>query len=259
MKNQQNWMDRAREELGALSKEQLIEKIVQKRKETYSKTGKRNVATSKSHERRCKTLLTEWAGVEFRRRRVEGRGDDVSVVEGFADIIPIKGSVIFAIESKKGEKFSIDGLFTNPHGAKFTKWWHQVNYDAQLLSKQADEKRWPMLFFKPHPNWDWIALPIQLFTDNVLDWKEGMGPQWISPNVGPNPDESLSSACCNVLSCWFPHIVFDAYRWLGPIEHNIAASDKNPVMEAIELEPCIMCRWRDFANHVDPSSIFCQT
>lgn len=247
-KNHQNWMNKAREELGALTKEQLIEKIIQKRKEIYSKTGKRNVATSKSHERRCKTLLTEWAGVEFRRRRVEGRGDDVSVVEGFADIIPIKGSVIFAIESKKGEKFSIDSLFTNPHGAKFTEWWHQVNYDAQLLSEQVGEKRWPMLFFKPHPNWDWIALPTQLFTDNILDWKEEMGPP-----LGNSPHGG-----CSALSCWFPHISFDYYRWLGPIEHNIAASSKNKVMKAIELEPCIICKWRDFANHVDPSSIFCQ-
>lgn len=235
-----DWIDKAREDLGKLSKEQLVEKIIQKRKETFSKTGKRNVATSKSHERRCKKLLTDWAGVEFRRRRVEGRGDDVSVVEGVADIIPVEGKVLFAIESKKGEKFSIDGLFMSPHTAKFTEWWHQVNYDAQLLTEKLGEKRWPMLFFKPHPNWDWVALPTACFANQIL-----------------RPTRTIQGAIST--ECWFQHIRYDAYSWLGPIEHNIAASNKNKVMKAITLEPCIMCRWKDFAAEVDPQAIFVQT
>lgn len=247
-----NWMDKAREDLGKLTKEQLIEKIVKKRKEMFSKTGKRNVATSKTHERRCKKLLTEWAGVEFRRRRVEGRGDDVSVVEGVADIIPVEGKVIFAIESKKGENFSLDGLFTNPHGAKFTEWWHQVNYDAQLITEKLGEKRWPMLFFKPIPGWDWVALPSEVFKRS---WTRSDLPGSIlKPKTSKDTMEYYRVR--QLVDCWFPHISFDAYRWLGPVSHNIAASAKNKVMKALELEPCIICRWRDFASHVDPQSIF---
>jgi hypothetical protein len=236
----QNWIEQAREDLQKLTKEQLIENIIRKRKETYSKVGKRNVATSKSHERRCKKLLTDWAGVEFRRRRIEGRGDDVTVLEGVADIIPVEGKVIVAIESKKGENFSFDGLFVNPHGAKFTEWWHQVNYDARLLTEKTGEKRWPMLFFKPHPNWDWIAVPTACFTQGIFRKK-----YWIPG------DENI-----HMTRCWFQHIKYDAYGWLGPIEHNVAASNKNKVLKAIELEPCTICRWKDFAEEVHPQSIF---
>lgn len=246
-KPQENWMDKARRELSKFSQKELIEKIIAKRKETYSKTGKSNVATSKSHERRCKKLLTEWAGVEFRRRRIEGRGDDVRVIEGVADIIPVEGEVIFAIESKKGEKFSLNGLFTNPYGAKFTEWWHQVNYDAQLLAEKIQHHRWPMLFFKPHPNWDWIALPTRCFEMQIL-CPGSHAPESDKTRWGVNPTE-----------CWFQHIRYDAYKWMGLVEHNVASSNTNKVMKAIPLEPCIMCRWQDFASQVDPKSIFVQT
>jgi hypothetical protein len=234
-----DWIEKAREDLDKLTKEQLVEKIIQKRKETFSKTGKRNVATSKTHERRCKKLLTEWSGVEFRRRRIEGRGDDVTVVEGVADIIPVEGQVIFAIESKKGENFSLDGLFVNPKGAKFTEWWHQVNYDAKLLTEKLGEKRWPLLFFKPIPAWDWVAVPSKCFDDKILIPK----------------DESLRNL---YMGCWFQHIRYDCYKDVGLVEHNISTSKSNPVMEALELEPCIMCRWKDFAREVDPQAIFVQ-
>lgn len=227
-----NWVEKARIDLSKLTKEELVEKIIKKRKETYSKTGKRNVATSKSHERRCKKLLTDWSGVEFRRRRVEGRGDDVAVVEGVADIIPTEGEVIFAIESKKGEKFSLNNLFENPKNAKFTEWWHQVNYDAQLLSEKEGAKRWPLLFFKPHPNWDWVALPTVMFSECFI--------------IPKNSTKLLDK-------CWWPHLSFDNYRHLGPISHKISTSGKKM---ALELEPCVMCRWHDFADHVDPTSIF---
>ena len=229
------WVIKAKKDLGELDKDQLITKIIKQRKDTYSKTGKRNVATAKTHERRCKKLLTEWSGTEFRRRRVEGRGDDVSVVEGVADIIPVKGQIIFAIESKKGEKFSLNGLFDNIEGALFTKWWHQASYDAELLTKNTGQKRWPLLFFKPIPAWDWVAVPIECFKQEILKPKEN--------NTSGN-------------NCWFPHIKFERYESVGPIEHNISTSNKNPIMYGIKLEPCIMCRWQDFADGVDPSSIF---
>jgi hypothetical protein len=238
-KSKNEWMGQARIELGKLDKEQLIEKIIKKRAETYSKTGKRNVATSKSHERRCKKLLTDWSGVEFRRRRIEGRGNDVIVVEGVADIIPVEGQVIFAIESKKGENFSLDGLFANPHGAQFSKWYHQVSYDAQLLTEKLGEKRWPLLFFKPIPAWDWIAVPTACFDEHILRPKdEGIG---------------------DYNGCWFQHLRFDHYKNIGPVEHNVSESKQNPVMKAIKLEPCVICRWKDFANQVDPKTIFVQT
>lgn len=237
------WIEQAREDLNKLTKEQLVEKIIQKRKETFSKTGKRNVATAKSHERRCKSLLTDWSGIEFRRRRVEGRGNDVSVVEGFADIIPVDAEIIFAIESKKGESFSMDSLLATPEKTIFTEWWHQVSYDAQLMSKKTGRKCWPMLFFKPIPAWDWIVVPKKCFTDKILL---------------PIPNTDGVRTCTDGL-CWFPHLMFDAYSSTPPISYNISTSKKNPVMESLKLESCIICRWKDFSNiitGVDPKSIF---
>lgn len=233
-KEKSNWKEIAREELNKLSHSQLVEKIITKRAETYSKTGKRNVSTAKSHERRCKSLLKDWTGVEFRRRRIEGRGDDVSVVEGVADVIPVDRDVIFAIEAKKGEKFSLDHLMDKPKVALFTEWWHQCNYDAKILTDKTNIQRHPLLFFKPIPSWDWIAIDADCFDNNILKRKDG---------------KSHSG-------CWFPHLRFDQYSKLGPIEHNISASKKNKVMFPLQLKDCVICRWKTFAEEVDPIHIF---
>lgn len=212
-------------------------------KEQMRKIGRSNVRSSKVYERRVKNLLTEWTGKEFRRRRVEGRGDDVKVVEGVADVIPVEGEIHFAIEAKKEKDFSLDALMASPETAVFTKWWHQCCYDAKLLSEKSNEKKLPMLFFKPIPNWDWVAVAQSAFDEAVL-----------LPHPDVTYDVVYRSARANV---WFPTILFDAYAYLGKIEKNIAHSSKNKVMYPLELEPCYLCRWRDFATNVDPSSIFC--
>lgn len=230
-----SWKSELKSELDEYTKDELIDRIIKQRAKTYSEVGKRNVATSKCHERRCKKLLTDWSGVDFRRRRIEGRGDDVSVVEGVADIIPVHGKILFAIESKKGEGFSFDALLTNPHTAKFTKWWHQVNYDARLLTEKTGEKKWPMLFFKPIPAWDWVAVPIECFKQHILK----------PTNVQDNDGE-----------CWFQHLKYDMYGTIGKIAHDISSSGKNKVIVELELESCIICKWKTFAAEVCPKSIF---
>ena len=75
-----------------------------------SRIGKSNVARSKSHERRVAKLLQDWSNVEFRRRRVEGRDSTVIERESTADVIPVKGEILFSIEAKCGECTNIDGL-----------------------------------------------------------------------------------------------------------------------------------------------------
>lgn len=200
----------------------------------WSSIGSKNVKSAKVHERRIKNLLTEWSGVEFRRRRVEGRGDDVKVVEGVADVIPVDGEIWFAIEAKKEKKFSLDALMASLETAVFTKWWHQVTFDASLLSDKLECKRYPMLFFKPIPNWDWVAIDVA--SVDVLRDKSGAA-----------YDE-----------LWFPSLKFDAYERCGEITKNVAHNKKkeNAVMVPLRLPACYMCRWRDFEEHVDPKSIF---
>jgi len=215
--------------------------LTEEQKKKFSKTGKSNVRTAKAHERRVAKLLKEWTGKEFRRRRVEGRGDDVKVVEGVGDVIPVEGDTIFAIEAKKGQGFSLDGLMSSPKTAKFTEWWHQVTYDAIILSEKIEQIRYPLLFFKPHPNFDWIAFPQCLietwYPVNKFDITT-------SPVPGTLP---------------FPHILVNCYDRCGEIELDVSHSKKNPVMVSLALlEPCL-CRWRDFAANIDPKTIFVQT
>jgi hypothetical protein len=202
-------------------------------KEEQSKIGKSNVRSSKVHERRVKDLLTEWSGRPFRRRRVEGRGDDVRVVEGVADVIPVEGEIYFAIEAKKERNFSLNALLASPHTALFSEWWHQASYDAHLLGQKATRKCWPLLFFKPVPSWDWIAIAQEAFS--VLQPKAGL--------------ERYGDV-------WFSHLRYDGYARSGPITCNVSRSKKHPVMVPLDLPVCYFCRWQDFAANVDPASFF---
>ena len=95
--------------------------------------------------------------------------------------------------------------------------------------------RYPMLFFKPQPAWDWVAIP-QEVPLRRLDSENSRG-LWYSSGL------------------WFPHLAFNGYNIIGPVEMDISHSKKNPVMVALELSNCYLCRWRDFAANVDPRSI----
>lgn len=204
-------------------------------KEKMSKVGKSNVRRSKTHERRIAHLMTDWTNVEFRRRRVEGR--DITVVEreSTADVIPVKGEIIFSIEAKCGECTSLDGLLKDPKTNKFTKWWHQCVYDAMILSDVLKRKIYPLLFFKPAPSFDWIAIDQAVFKDKIL-----------KPITGDHKKESV----------WFNCLQLDFFDRLGAVEHNVSHSKKNSVMKAIELPSLYLMRFKDFAENVDPTSIF---
>ncbi len=201
----------------------------------FSKVGKSNVRTGKAYERRVAHLLTDWSGVPFRRRRVEGRDSAVRIMELVADVIPCIGDFHFAIECKKGKDFSLDNLMSNPPGSLFTTWWHQACYDSQLISKDMDRVIHPMLFFKPHPNWDWVAISSLAVPHLVA-----------KPGISVLPGQTV----------WFPHLRFDHYASMGPVEGDVSHSKKNKKLVSIELDPVIMCRWRDFEANVLPHATF---
>ena len=212
-------------------------------KEKMSKIGKSNVRRSKSHERRIAHLLTDWTGAEFRRRRVEGR--DLSVVEreSTADVIPVKESIIFSIEAKCGECTSLDGLLKDPRNNKFTKWWHQATYDANILTDALKRKIYPLLFFKPAPAFDWVAIDKRVVDDGILT---------------PTSDCEIRRTMANEKGqkAWFNNIALDLYATMGPIEHNVSHSKRNNVMVSIELSPVYLVRWQDVISSIDPASIF---
>ena len=202
----------------------------------WSKIGKSNVRRSKNHERRVAKLLTEWSGTQFRRRRVEGRDEAVRMVEGVSDVIPVEKDFYFAVEAKCGVGFSIDALFKNPKICLFTSWWHQCNYDAQLRAETTGEGCYPMLFFKPNPAHDWVAISTKAI--NILKPKCEKTPCYDGPNT-----------------LWFPHIIFDHYGCIGPVAGDISHTKNKKIVE-IELDPLFMCRWRDFEENVAPNATF---
>ena len=211
----------------------------------FSRVGKSNVRTGKAYERRVAHLLTDWSGVPFRRRRVEGRESAVRVMELVADVIPCVGDFHFAVECKKGKDFSLDNLMSNPAGSLFTTWWHQACYDAQLISKDMDRAIYPMLFFKPHPNWDWIAISALVLSK-------------LTPKANAKSGGDVATAMAAGVdgTLWFPHLKFDHFSTMGPVEGDISHSKKNKKLVSIDLDPVIMCRWRDFEANVWPSATF---
>lgn len=207
-------------------------------KAEQSRVGKSNVRRSKGHERTIAKFLTTWSGQEFRRRRVEGR--DVTVIEreSTADVIPVKGDVHCSIEAKCGAVQTFAALMANPKGCKFTEWWHQANYDCTLVTKVLGRKFYPMMFFRPYPNQNWVAVSDCLFSQRIL--------QPMVEMEDPRP------------IVWFPHFHFDAYNTLGEIAFNVVRTSNkaNYRYVPLNLDSMVICRWQDFAAHVDPRSFF---
>jgi len=213
-------------------------------KAKQSKIGRSNVRRAKGHERTVAKFLTDWSGREFRRRRVEGR--DVTVIEreSTADVIPVKGDIYCSIEAKCGEVQTFGNLMANPKTCKFTEWWHQANYDVQLVSNIFNRQFYPMMFFRPYLNQNWVAISEKLFTNRILRPKINCEPLMIK-----NAEEGC---------VWFPHFLFDAYKLTGEISFNVVRTKekKNFKFVPLILDSVVMCRWCDFAAGVDPQSFF---
>lgn len=202
--------------------------MVDKAEPDRSKIGKSNVRKGKTYERRVASLLGDFTGVQFRRRRVEGR--DLSVVEreSTADVIPVTGDIKFSIEAKSGKGFSFDAMLGNPSKNLFSTWWHQATYDAEILTKVLNRKIHPMLFFKYSTTQDWIVIP----SDSI--------------------DGELSIRLKGIL----PQL---RYKYtVNPVRMNIShtSKKKNYIEVDLELPDVSFIRWKDFAEFVEPASLF---
>jgi len=202
-------------------------------KRTASQVGSSNCKTAKVHERRVAELFTEWSGQQFRRRRVTGRDDATLWVDSAADVIPAMSDFAFSIEAKKGKTFSMDALLANPTGCQFKHWWHQTCYDAKLISDIRQKMIYPLLIFKPTPQLDWIAFSARA-----------------AYLLRPKSDIKRYDS-----SIWFPHFLFDMYSRLGPIDGDVSHSKKNPKIVSVQMDDVYICRWKDFADNVDPAPL----
>jgi hypothetical protein len=195
------------------------------------------VATAKCHERRVAKLLTEWSGREFRRRRVEGRESDTVLRDLTGDVVPAdtKNRCRFNLEAKKGKGFTLTSLLNGVNTCKMSSWYHQSSYDASLVSKALGLDIKPIVFFKPHPSCDWIV-----FDATALSFLR-------------DKKNNLTQS-----RLWFPHLYFDYYAYCGPVSFNISHTKnrKNEIIVPLQLSPCYICNWNDFADNVNPDSFF---
>ena len=209
---------------------------------TASQIGRSNVATAKNHERRVAKLLSDWSGREFRRRRVEGRESDTVLRDLTGDVVPAdaKNRCRFNVEAKKGKGFSLNALLADCTSCIFSAWYHQSSYDAGLASKALGLDVKPFVFFKPHPNFDWVAFDVAALY--YLRMKD-------------STDLSLTLPRSRL---WFPHLLFDYYEHCGPLSFNISHTKnrKNAVLVPLQLSACFLCTWNDFAANVHPDSFF---
>jgi hypothetical protein len=228
-----------------------------------SKTAKSNVRRAKCHERSVAKWLQEWTGVEFRRRRVEGRDSKTIERESTSDVIPVKGESHCAIEAKCGAVASFAALMDNPKGTKFTEWWHQVCYDCTLGEKAFKRPFYPMMFFRPYPNQNWVAVSARLFAMGILKPRVSRE-QLVNLIKYSGPHDwtyaATTGAELGVGRPWFPHFLFDAFPEMGEISFNIVRTNnkKNYIFVPLRLDAVVMCRWKDFAANVDPVSFFAE-
>lgn len=201
-------------------------------KRTASEIGKSNVNRSKTHERKVAEYLEEWTGTPFMRRIVTGRDANTIMFSLTGDVVCVEHQIKFNIEAKAGANFSLTALVSNPNTNIFTKWYHQSVYDSKLSTERHGYQIYPLVFFRPGTGLNWIGI-----SKSGLDTMRAR-------NGGSVYD--------------FPHLSYDWYDKAGPITHNVShtGNRKNKVFVPLDLDPCILCSWKDFAAHIDPESIF---
>lgn len=200
----------------------------------FSKVGKSNVRKSKSFERRVSDLIEEVTGAEFRRRRSEGRDNKTVAINRTADVISVDGDMKFSIEAKSGtaaDKFDINHLLSSPAKSVFTSWWHQAQYDADILTQfQANGNvYYPFLIFKYTLQVEWLALPLITVQNSIIEFKSR--PQ---------------------------HVIYDGYADINPISLNVSRTKNknNFKFVPIDLQPVFFIRWKEFASLIKPETLF---
>jgi hypothetical protein len=86
-----------------------------------------------------------------------------------------------------------------------------------------------MLFFKPHKNWDWVAVPTDVIDKNIISTRSH-------------------------LQC----LRYDGYKNSNPISMNVSRTKNknNYKMVDLDLPSVVLCRWKDFIAAIEPTSMF---
>lgn len=188
---------------------------------TRSQAAKYSVRKGKRLERRVVNELREWCG-DHNFRRTPGSGGfnksyDTKVGEKeFVSDVMADREIRFAIEVKGEAGFSLDSLLSAKtcSSCKFSRWWFQVVLDARRVGKL------PLLWFKPRPSWDWIALDKKGFDRLALEVNYALVPMRL------------------------------------PVTGEVYDSDNNLVMQTVNLPDAMICRWKDIKEQCDGRLIF---
>lgn len=190
---------------------------------TRSQAAKYSLRKFKALERRVAKEFREWTGDEgFRRTPGSGgfnKAYKTKVGEKeFSSDIMSENAMKFTIEVKAEEGFSLNALLDpdNCKTCKFTEWWFQTVADGINVNKL------PLLWFKPIPNWDWIAL-------------------------------SYNGIECLEIDSHIRRIIINPYD--TPISGEIHR-DGERVREEIELPTPYMFRWKDIKENIDGQLLF---
>lgn len=189
-------------------------------KKEQSRVGKSNVRRGKCHERKIAACLTEWSNIKFVRRKIEGKDEFITKRNSSADVICASKHFKFSVEVKCGAGFSHDALIMNPDTNKFSQWWSQAVYDAGITSRALGLEVLPMLFFKPKPNTNWVAITRTALQH--FEFKEKL----------------------RYLSYDYPDVEYT---------FDISHSKKHKNLVSLILPGIIMCPWSIFASSVVPS------
>ncbi len=193
--------------------------------EEISRISRSSVSRSKESERKIANLMTEWSGVQFRRRRVEGKDVGTIALNSVADVIPIVGDFNFAIEVKIEKKFSLVALMKTTKTCTFTSWWLQVNHDCSLMTASRQRQTLPMLFFRHGVNFNWLALSVEGFES--IEFRGRVA--------------TMTTAI---------------YSSFGVVSGNVSHSPKNKVIVSMQLPDVVFMRCDDFFASAVPSSVF---
>lgn len=187
-----------------------------------SQIGRSSVRSGKRLENRYANMWTDWTGETFRRRRIEGRGESVTGLEGVADVICTSATCKFAIESKKEKTFSFTATpFSD--SSKFWSWWIQASVDA-MIRTMSDKKHhyMPFVHFKPTPNHDYIAISRSALSKLVVN----------SPIAG-----------------------YEIVPSFDTLSEKVEVDGK--IIE-FQIKPTnvLLTTWKNFITSVDPKSVF---
>ena len=189
-----------------------------KSKPDHSAIGRRSKRKGKTYERRCAKILTEFTGINFRPTPASGgfNKQGVTIREELfcGDLICDSPNFRFCIEAKNREEFSFTALLKKPQTAAFTKWWWQCTDDAQRVGL------FPLLFFKPDNNADFVVMTKDQFLD-------------ICPQV--------------------PAFILDIYD--GPMTIKVT-KDRVKQEVTVTLPTPVVMDWKQFVSHCDPGVMF---